>query len=105
LKTKASAFAELLAENWSNYHSNHRKCGHANLKNLVAFKRHGKVIASRLHPKFLRNHRKECPICVAMKKRRKSLQQGCNSTHELKDLMPWEEAFTASSGKFRRKSK
>ena len=40
-----------------------------------------------------------------MKKRRTSLPKGINSTHELKDLVPWEEAFTDSSGKFRRKSK
>jgi hypothetical protein len=50
-------------------------------------------------------NRKECPLCVAMKKRRTSLPKGINSTHELKDLVPWEEAFTDSSGKFRRKSK
>ena len=40
-----------------------------------------------------------------MKKRRTLLPKGCNSTFELKGLVPWEEAFTDSSGKFRRKSK
>jgi hypothetical protein len=68
------------------------------MKNLVTFKRHGKVTASRLPPKFLRNYRKDCPICVAMKMRRKSLPKGSNSAHEL-DLL------VHSSGKFRRKSK
>ena len=37
----------------SRYTDYHRKCGHANLKSLVEFKRHSKVIASRLPPKFL----------------------------------------------------
>jgi hypothetical protein len=91
--------------NRTNYHSYHRRCGHANMKNLITFKRHGKVTASRLPPKFLRNYRKDCPICVAMKKRRKSLPKGPNSAHELDHLVPWEEVFTDSSGKFRRKSK
>jgi hypothetical protein len=40
-----------------------------------------------------------------MKKRRKSLPKGPNSAHELDHLVPWEEVFTDSSGKFRRKSK
>ena len=75
------------------------------MKNLITFKRHGKVTASRLTPKFLRNYRKDCPICVAMKKRRKSIPKGPNSAHELDHLVPWEEVFTDSSGKFRRKSK
>jgi hypothetical protein len=91
--------------NRTNYHSYHRRCGHANMKNLISFKRHGKVTASRQPPKFLRNYRKDCPICVAMKKRRKSLPKGPNYAHELDHLVPWEEVFTGSSGKFRRKSK
>jgi len=44
--------------NKSQYTSYHCKCGHANLKGLVKFKRHGKVIASRLASKFLRDYRK-----------------------------------------------
>jgi hypothetical protein len=89
----------------SRYTDYHRKCGHANLKSLVEFKRHSKVIASRLPPKFLRNYRKECPICLAMKKRRKSLPKGRKSSHEINELVPWEECFTDSSGKFRLRSK
>jgi hypothetical protein len=91
--------------NRTNYHSYHRRCGHANMKSLITFKRHGKVTASRLPPKFLRNYRKDCPICVAIKMRRKSLPKGSNSAHELDQLVPLEEVFTDSSGKFRRKSK
>ncbi len=72
---------------------------------IISFQRHGKVTASRLPPKFLRNYRKDCPICVAKKKRTKSLPKGPNSAHELDHLVPWEEVFTDSSGKFRRKSK
>jgi hypothetical protein len=75
------------------------------MKNLVTFKRHGKVTASRLTPKFLRNYRKDGPICVAMRMRRKSIPKGPNSVHELDHLVPWEEVFTDSSGKFRQTSK
>jgi hypothetical protein len=71
--------------NRSNYLSYHRRCGHANMKSLDTFKRHGKVTASRLPPKFLRNYRKDCPICVAMKKRRKSLPKGLNFAHDSDD--------------------
>jgi hypothetical protein len=39
------------------------------------------------------------------KKRRKLLPLGPNSDHELYHLVPWEEVFIDSSGKFRRKSK
>jgi hypothetical protein len=40
-----------------------------------------------------------------MKMRRKSLPKGSNFAHELDHLVPWEEDFTDSSGKFRHKSK
>jgi hypothetical protein len=36
---------------------------------IISFKRHGKVTASRLPPKFLRNYRKDCPICVEEKEK------------------------------------
>lgn len=91
--------------NKADYATYHRKCGHANLRSLVTFKRQGKVIASRLPSKFLRNYRKECPLCLAVKKRRKSLPKGRTSSHEIQHLVPWEEVFTDSSGKFRRRSK
>ena len=45
----------------SNYHAYHRKCGHANLKNIVLFERNGKVIASRLPPFFLKELQKGKP--------------------------------------------
>jgi len=91
--------------NKSQYTSYHRKCGHANLKGLLKFKRHGKVIAMRLPSKFLQDYRKDCPLCIAMKKRRKSLPKEPNSTNELNTLVPWEEVFSDSSGKFRLRSK
>ena len=90
--------------NRSNYQSYHRKCGHANLKNLIQFKRKGKAIASRLPSKFLIDYRKECAICLAMKKRRKSLPKRTEPTH-LQHLAHWEECYTDSSGKFKIKSK
>jgi hypothetical protein len=40
-----------------------------------------------------------------MKMRRKSLPKGPKSAHELDHLVPWEEVFTDSSSKLRRKSK
>jgi 3-oxoacyl-[acyl-carrier-protein] synthase III len=52
--------------NRSSYKSYHRRCGHANLKNLITFKRHGKVTASRLPSRFLRNYRKDCPMMIVL---------------------------------------
>ena len=66
------------------------------MKNLISFKRHGKVTASRLPPKFLRNYRKVCPICVAMKKRRKSLPKGPHSAHELDHSCRWNKGTITS---------
>jgi hypothetical protein len=40
-----------------------------------------------------------------MKKRRKLLPKGRKSSHEINELVPWEECFTDSSGKFRLRSK
>ena len=91
--------------NKSQYNAYHRKCGHANLKALFKFQRHGKVIASRLPSKFLRDYRKDCPLCIAMKKRRSSLPKESLSAHVLNTLVPWEEVFSDSSGKFRLRSK
>jgi hypothetical protein len=91
--------------NKSQYNAYHRKCGHANLKLLFKFKRHGKVIASRLPSKFLRDYRKDFPLCIAMKKRRKSLPKESISVHVLNTLVPWEEVFSDSSGKFSLRSK
>ena len=90
--------------NRSNYHSYHRKCGHASLRNLVKFKKHGKVIASRLPAQFLREYRKECPVCLAMKRKRKPLPKSTNPFH-LQNLVQWEECYTDSSGKFKVRSK
>ena len=90
--------------NRSNYDAYHRKCGHAHLKNLITFKKKGKVIASRLPNKFLRNYRTECAICLAMKKRRKPLPKRTVPS-DLASLALWEECYTDSSGKFKVKSK
>jgi hypothetical protein len=87
--------------NKSQYNAYHRKCGHANLKALFKFKRHGKVIASRLPSKFLRDYRKDCPLCIAMTERRKSLPKESLSAHVFNTLVLWEEVFSDSSGKFR----
>ena len=73
----------------SNYKAYHRTCGHAYLKNLINFKRKGKAIASRLPSKFLSNYRKECAVCLAMKKRRKSLPPKRAAPIELASLALW----------------
>ena len=89
----------------SNYKAYHRTCGHAYLKSLINFKRKGKAIASRLPSKFLSNYRKECAVCLAMKKRRKSLPPKRAAPTELASLALWEECYTDSSGKFKIRSK
>jgi hypothetical protein len=81
----------------------HTACGHAHLKRTIAFKRNGKLIASKLPSKFLRDYQKNCAICLDTKKRRKSTPKANSNFTE--DLVPWEETYADSSGKFRRKSK
>ena len=49
----------------------HRKCGHVHVKELIHLKKTGKLIASRLPPKFLRSYRENCLLCLAMKRKRK----------------------------------
>ena len=69
----------------------------------LGFKREGKLIATRLPPKFLRSFRDSCPLCLAMKRRRnprpKSSMLGQN------ELAHWQEAYCDRSGKFRTVSK
>lgn len=109
LKAKEEANLRLMrqqmqkARHRSDFVYMHRKCGHSYMKRLCKFKRTGKVIASRLPPKFLREYRDECPICLAMKKKRKPLPKVSN--HSLSHLAPWEEIQVDSSGKFRVESK
>ena len=45
------------------------------------------------------------PYLCSDEKEKKSLPKGSNSAHELEHLVPWEEVFTDSTGKFTRKSK
>lgn len=81
----------------------HKRCGHVDMKRLCRFKREGKLIATRLPPKFLRSFRDSCPLCLAMKRRRnprpKSSMLGQN------ELAHWQEVYCDSSGKFRTVSK
>ena len=89
--------------NQRNYNAYHTACGHAHLKKTIAFKRQGKLIASKLPSKFLRDYQKNCAICLATKKRRKSTPKANSNFTE--DLAPWEETYADSSGKFRTRSK
>ena len=81
----------------------HKRCGHVDMKRICRFKREGKLIATRLPPKFLRSFRDSCPLCLAMKRRRnprpKSSMLGQN------ELAHWQEVYCDSSGKFRTVSK
>ena len=82
----------------------HRKCEHVHMKRLIRFKITGKLIASRLPPKFLRAYRENCPLCLAMKRKRSS--KPCVSLDLTEDeLSPWQEVYCDSSGKFRTVSK
>jgi len=89
--------------NKRNYKAYHTACGHAHLKRTIAFKRNGKLIASKLPSKFQRDCQKDCAICLAAKKRRKSTPKANSNFTE--DLVPWEETYADSSGKIRTKSK
>ena len=63
----------------------------------------GRLVAKDLPPKFLRAHRKTCPICLAMKRRKNPTPEAL-SVDELSGLLPWEQVFTDASGKWRHKS-
>jgi hypothetical protein len=104
-KRKIAEEKLLLKEKLSqrNYKAHHTACGHAHLKRTIAFKRNGKLIASKLPSKFLRDYQKKCAICLATEKRRKSTPKANSNFTE--DLVPWEETYADSSGKFRTKSK
>jgi hypothetical protein len=51
----------------------HEKLGHIDLKRIFKFKRHSKVVCANLPSKFLKAYRQACPICLATKRRRRSL--------------------------------
>lgn len=62
--------------NSSNYHSHHSKCGDANLKNLVAFEGHAKVLASRLPPKKTDELQKGMTALCSHEKEKKVADKG-----------------------------
>ena len=81
----------------------HRRCGHAHMKRVCKFKQTGKVVSARLPSKFLREHRDDCALCLAMKRKRKPSPKG--TSHLLRSSQPWEVIQTDSSGKFRVRSR
>ena len=48
----------------------HERCCHRDMKQIMRLKALGRLVAKDLPPKFLRAHRKACPICLAMKRRK-----------------------------------
>jgi len=83
----------------------HRKCGHlGSMKQLLHFKQHGKITAVDLPPKFLKQFKKPCAICLAMKKRRIRLPKSLDKEQK-QTLSLWEEVHADSSGKFKVRSK
>ena len=96
---------KLLVNRANAFDKYHRKCGHCgSMKRLISFKKHGKVIASNLPPKFLREFRKPCAICLAMKKRRLPRPKSLDK-QQRQMLSNWEEVHADTSGKFKVKSK
>jgi hypothetical protein len=58
----------------------HEKLGHVDLKRIFKFKRLGKIVCANLPPRFLKAYRKACPICLATKRRRRSLPKSAASS-------------------------
>ena len=82
----------------------HKKGMHIHQKKLCKLKRTGKVIAARLPSKFLREYH-DCTMCLAMKKRRKSLpKSNKHYKRQLQNASPWQIVQVDSSGKFRVRS-
>ena len=81
----------------------HRKCGHVDMRRMIQFKKEGRVLAKHLPVKFLRKHRKNCPICLIAKRRRNPRPSSLNEDKSL--LASWEHTFCDTSGKFRLRSR
>jgi hypothetical protein len=76
----------------------HEKLGHVDLKRIFKFKHHGKVVCANLPSKFLRVYRQACPICLATKRRRRSLTKSIANKAALVLLKPWEVTHLDISG-------
>ena len=81
----------------------HRKCGHVDMRRMIQFKKEGRVLAKHLPVKFLRKHRKNCPICLIAKRRRNPRPSSLNEDKSL--LASWEHTFCDTSGKYRVRSR
>ena len=79
----------------------HEKLGHVDLKRIFKFKRHGKVVCANLPPRFLKEYRQACPICLATKRRRRSLPKSADNKAALALLKPWEVTHFDVSGPWR----
>jgi hypothetical protein len=76
----------------------HEKLGHVDLKRIFKFKRHGKVVCANLSTKFLKAYRQPCPICLATKRRRRSLHTSVDNQVFADLLKPWEVTHLDVSG-------
>ena len=77
----------------------HSKLCHIDLKRAIQFKRAGKLVASELPSKFLRAHRKQCPTCMAFK-RKMPPKPSTLPISTLALLLPWEHIYVDISGQF-----
>jgi hypothetical protein len=83
----------------------HKTLGHCgSMKRLIRFKKEGKLVASQLPPKYLREFRKPCAICLAMKKRMPRRPKALDP-QDRAALTPWEVVYSDTSGRFRVRSK
>ena len=75
----------------------HKKLGHCgSMKRLIRFKKEGKLVASQLPPKYLREFRKPCAICLAMKKRMPRRPKALDP-QDRAALTPWEVVYSDTS--------
>ena len=78
----------------------HAKLCHVDLRRVIQFKRAGKLIATELPSKFLRAHKRNCPTCMAFK-RKLPPKPSALPISTLSLLLPWEHVYVDISGPFR----
>ena len=73
--------------------------GHRDMSKVSQLKRHGKVVASKVPAKFLREFKRTCPICAATKRQKN--RSPSNVPASVSATKPFEVVYADSSGKFK----
>jgi hypothetical protein len=76
----------------------HEKCGHVNMKDVIKFKRTGKLVATNLPTSLVKDYKKNCAICLASRRRKPARPDAASAASKGK-FKPWEKVHCDSTGK------